>query len=152
MPSYKVHLVAGAATFIALLQIAKNVVPHLQLHHIAMFGIASLVGSLFPDIDIKTSKMQRYFYLLVGPVIILVIIQKSWNIFFLLAGMCMLIPVIQHRTLTHQAWFVVAIPCMTALFLNFSYQLNFHVTIFTALFFLLWGPEPHHSRQKLNSH
>ena len=134
MPSYKTHIVGGIGVFLILLQLTKSLDPDIPLDNIVLFLLASVVGSLFPDIDVK-SKMQRYFYLSALMILPITMLTKAWHLFFITAGVCSVIPILQHRTITHQSWFIITIPGLIALALAFHYNLHFNTTMFTYLFF-----------------
>lgn len=134
MPSYKVHLLAGGVTFLVFLELTRRTLVTIKPEYIALFVVASAIGSLFPDIDIN-SKIQRWFYIF-SPIFLLVLIfTKSWNAFFLVAGACLLIPTLTHRTMTHHPLFVTGIPGLVALYLTHQQNFDFTLTFATYLFF-----------------
>ena len=60
MPNYKGHIVGGTVTYLVVLQVIKHAQPNI---HVVLQGLVfCLLGSLFPDIDVK-SKGQKIFYL-----------------------------------------------------------------------------------------
>ncbi len=58
MPGYRGHLIGGTVTYLAILQMMKSVQPSMSV--VASGFVFCIVGSLFPDIDIK-SKGQKLF-------------------------------------------------------------------------------------------
>jgi membrane-bound metal-dependent hydrolase YbcI (DUF457 family) len=75
------------------------------------------MGSLFPDIDIK-SKGQKYFYVIVLCGLITLFIQEklvtlAWCSIISLAPM-----LVRHRGIFHQLWFVIAMPFGVWMFLS----------------------------------
>lgn len=59
MANFKTHLLGGVASFGASSYLFWQ---HGDLENIAYIGFASIIGSLFPDIDSDTSKTIRYFF------------------------------------------------------------------------------------------
>jgi hypothetical protein len=59
MPSYRVHLIGGFLTYLAVLQGIKHM--DISGFVIAQGLLFCLLGALFPDIDVK-SKGQKIFY------------------------------------------------------------------------------------------
>ena len=134
MPSYKVHLLGGAATFLLLLELTRRTLESIKPEHILLFAVVSAIGSLFPDIDIN-SKIQHYFYVTVPVFLLVLIFTKLWGAFFLVAGACLLIPTLAHRTMTHHPLFVTGIPGLVALYLTHQHNFDFTFTFATYLFF-----------------
>ena len=59
MPGFRGHLIGGTVTYLAILQCIKSMQPSIPV--IISGFIFCIIGSLFPDIDIK-SKGQKLFY------------------------------------------------------------------------------------------
>lgn len=121
MPSYKVHLLGGTVTyFLTTLLLSRYVswFSYNPLHHI-FFILFSLLGSIFPDIDI-TSRMQIIFFrcmILALPSALLI----NKILFFTLGCICFFVVLIKHRTITHHIWFLILFPLLTALYLEKQY-------------------------------
>ena len=96
---------------------------------------ASIAGSLFPDIDIK-SKGQKLFYGIMAPFYIFLFAQGQWALCFLV-GLSALFPLLcNHRGLYHSLWFIVGFvglwsAAMVALFPLYSNQI-----VIGSLFFI----------------
>lgn len=114
MPSYKVHLIGGAATYLVVSQLSI-VFPFLQNfsfpEHLVFLGV-TLVGSIFPDIDIA-SKMQNTFFK-VMPAVLPLALFYSTTLFVGLGLTCISVLLIRHRTITHQIWFLTLMPATYA--------------------------------------
>jgi hypothetical protein len=139
MPNYKVHLIGGGASFLLMSQITSFIFSYqfIDKNIIPCFAIC-LLGSIFPDIDIH-SKMQKMFFLMMPIVFITTIMSKNLNLFFAMAGMVVIITIIKHRTLTHQAWFLIAIPGLAVLYVSYHYPSIFDDLIILYVFFIGGG-------------
>ena len=120
MPNYKTHLVGGAASFVGLLWATSHLLPALACQPVllpAAFGL-TLLGSIFPDIDVP-SKMQRLFFLC-STVGIITCLLARWHIGFLLLSLGILVVAfLTHRTITHKPLFLAALGLVpTLLFTN----------------------------------
>ena len=110
MPTYRIHIIGGLASFGACYQVLQTWAPTLPLtwHHWATFGALAVLGSIFPDIDVK-SNMQKIFYgcmVLALPVAYYV----NFKAFMILAILSGTFLILRHRGITHQAWFLIAMP------------------------------------------
>jgi len=111
MPGYKTHLGgAGVAAFFLLtathwsLPTASLICPR------TIWCIsASLLGGLFPDIDIK-SKGQKIFYMLLFIVLGFALIAKDVTIISICSILAVIPPLLPHRGLTHKPLFIIAVP------------------------------------------
>lgn len=75
----------------------------------ATYILASLIGGLFPDIDIK-SKGQQLLYALIIPLLIASLLAHKIVFSILLATLGIIAPLLPHRGITHELWFVVTAP------------------------------------------
>lgn len=114
MPSYKVHLIGGAVVFAMTHHIATTLsflhdFSSLQL--LLVFGV-TLIGSLFPDIDV-TSRIRQLFYMALIPCLP---IAYFFNIrlFFVLSTITLIMLFLRHRGVTHTVWFLAFIPSALA--------------------------------------
>jgi len=110
MPNYKGHLLGGLAIFIATILLVYT------RYSISFFtglewGLCTLLGSLFPDIDTK-SKGQKLFYRVLFIFLIFLIFQNKFQlaVFMCLAGFIPLL--VNHRGLCHNILFILAIPTL----------------------------------------
>lgn len=157
MPSYRVHLVGGAATYVVVAQLSM-VLPYLQnfsLPEHAIFLAVTLVGSLFPDIDIA-SKMQNNFFKFM-PLALPLALFYSINLFVILGFACVAALVVRHRTITHQIWFLVLIPALYAFIMAHYYPSHSSIIFAVCTYFsagalshrlLDFGPRRFFSRKR----
>ena len=83
----------------------------------ATYILASLLGGLFPDIDIK-SKGQQLLYALIIPLLIASLLAKKIVFSVLLATLGILSPLLPHRGITHEVWFVLTAPLIGPLLVS----------------------------------
>ncbi len=116
MPSYKVHLVGGAATYLLTTHLLTRFAPWFShdpaLH--ALFISFSLLGSIFPDIDIP-SRMQTLFFRCM-PFVLPCALFFNTHLFLILSIVCIFVILVRHRTTTHQIWFLIALPLFAGLY------------------------------------
>ncbi len=134
MPGYKAHLTGGLITFIIVLRAATAALGHPTFPEIPLCFAASMIGSIFPDIDIQ-SKMQRFFYISASIILIVSLFLRHWVLFFGIALIAFIVAIIKHRGITHRLWFVITIPGVFALYMGYSYQAHFKEIMLVYLFF-----------------
>ncbi len=119
MPGYKTHIVGGAVTFAAL---AYAVQGHVDLTPSLTFQWlgAAILGSLFPDVDIK-SKGQGIFYKGMLLCLILLLFKKQFYPFVILSFLGLVPVLVRHRGLFHRPWFVVVLPLALAFVVGQSF-------------------------------
>lgn len=107
MPSYKVHLLGGAATYGLVTTIVSFIAPASVpwSYQGAMLGFA-LLGSIFPDIDIA-SRIQIIFFRIMFVALPLLLFFQYFITFVCMAALCLSLIIIKHRTLTHRTWFLL---------------------------------------------
>lgn len=107
MPGYQEHLVGGLASYFLCASLFKTSTLSPQAQIILI--LITLLGSLFPDVDIK-SKGQKIFYILLGCVSFVCINQEEWNTLIWL-GVIGLVPLLcRHRGLMHNPYMLIAVP------------------------------------------
>jgi hypothetical protein len=105
MPNYKGHLLGGCITGIIALGIMKQEQTTITTA-LELLGCC-LLGSLFPDIDIK-SKGQKIFYRLIGAILCFLLLQKKL-IMGAFVGLVSTIPLlVRHRGIFHNPFFIIA--------------------------------------------
>ena len=107
MPSYKVHLIGGVATYAGITAIA-SLTPLESFStpfQLLLVGCA-LTGSIFPDIDIA-SRIQIIFFRIMFVTLPLLLFFKYFTSFVCMALLSISLVVIKHRTLTHRVWFLL---------------------------------------------
>ena len=106
------HLVGGAAAAALLLYLPPTAfIAHLPLEGQLFFASFALLGSLFPDIDIK-SKGQKVFSLILFPAIGATIIMEKFNLLALFSFLAVFPLLIKHRGITHNPWFIIGMPLL----------------------------------------
>ncbi len=114
MPSYKVHLLAGAFIYVimAKLMVHFSLLNSFDLKDYVLALGLTLLGAIFPDID-TFSKMQKIFWRLM---LLLIPLTLFYNHLFFI-GVCLLciwILFLTHRTITHNLWFLIIFPIIVA--------------------------------------
>lgn len=133
MPGFRGHLIGGTVTYLIILQCIKSMQPSIPM---LMSGfVFCAIGSLFPDIDIK-SKGQKLFYTLSLCVLCLFLWYERTDLFIGLSFLAVIPVLVKHRGIFHELWFLIFISIMTGLVIG-----NFHdrYSVFAmnnALFFL----------------
>ncbi|MCK4517763.1 metal-dependent hydrolase [Candidatus Babeliales bacterium] len=119
MPSYKGHLVGGAATFFVTYQAATKVFGQqpFTTKQIVFALTFCLLGSLFPDIDTK-SLGQRVFYSLLTVAVFAAIALQHWALLSFLSVLGLLPLLVNHRGMIHTVWFVTMFPLAVTLFIT----------------------------------
>src|SRR5580704_7375184 len=104
MPGYRAHLVVG---FLTYLPVAYWLTPYQSSPFIMMLGLLfCLMGSLFPDIDIK-SKGQKLFYTLIFLLLLFLLYFKMYCVFIIVALLGGIPLLVGHRTIFHHIWFLI---------------------------------------------
>jgi len=133
MPGFRGHLIGGVITYIAILQCIKSIHPPASL--VISGFIFCMIGSLFPDIDIK-SKGQKLFYSLILIILCCFLYYERTDLFIGLSLLAIVPLLVKHRGLFHQLWFLIFISISTGLAIG-SFHSKFSVwAMNNALFFL----------------
>jgi hypothetical protein len=143
MPSYKGHLLGGFVVYIGLWKVLSlfQLSYNFSLHHQLVFLGATLVGSLFPDIDVA-SKMQKWFF--IGMLIVLpCTLFYTLSIFIALSTLCFLLLLIPHRTLTHSLPFIILIPCIITATAAWYSPASMHGFLFSICTYFMAGALSH---------
>ena len=133
MPGFRGHLIGGTVTYLLILQYLKSI--PMQPSVIVSGFVFCLVGSLFPDIDIK-SKGQKLFYSLALVILCCFLYYERTDLFIGLSLLATIPLLVKHRGLFHQLWFLIFISISTGLVIG-SFHANFSAwAMKNALFFL----------------
>lgn len=109
MPGYKAHLIGGVLAFAPLYYITTKLSPPPSLTYMmGLFG-ATLLGSLFPDLDI-TSKIQRLFYFIIAGAFLFCLAIHEWHALLVTAGLAVIVGILRHRTILHHPLFLAMLP------------------------------------------
>ena len=110
MPSYKGHLAGGAAAYvITLAGVLISTALDPSLFAVLEWFALCMIGSLFPDVDIK-SKGQKLFYMILLATMIILSSFEHWHALVFLSFMAVIPLCSKHRGLFHNLWFVVLLP------------------------------------------
>lgn len=113
MPNYKAHLVGGLGAFGLVAWATQRLsAPWTTLVEWVSFA---LLGSLFPDVDIR-SKGRIVFFRLLIPVIGYCLVQQHYNSVGVLCILALLAILIPHRTLFHSVWFIIIFSLVPAVY------------------------------------
>jgi hypothetical protein len=135
MPGYRHHLAGGALIFFVSLVVVLHWCVPTSLTLIE-WGLCALAGSLFPDIDTK-SKGQRYFYWLLFLVLCILMVLRRYKAFAFISIMALIPHMVHHRSICHRVWFVIMVPCVTALGVATCMPGCTRILLYDALFFIL---------------
>ena len=112
MPGYRAHMVGGLAAFGCLASVLLDRVEATPLV-ILTWAVASVLGSLFPDIDTK-SKGQGIFYKALFVCLILLLCNQNGHLFVLMSFIALVPLLVRHRGIFHAVWFVTLVPLVVA--------------------------------------
>jgi hypothetical protein len=132
MPGYRTHLMGGFTTYVPLLYVLLPLKPT-PLTILEWLG-CTLIGSLFPDIDIK-SKGQLWFYRLLFLVLVVLVYKKKFFTAAVTSILCVLPLLFRQRGLFHRPLFLVGLPIAGLLVLRVCAPTQAHLFLFDALFF-----------------
>lgn len=132
MPGYRGHSVGGVLVFGALRYALNGLNPSLLTSF--EWLTCTLLGALFPDIDIK-SRGQNLFYLALGVGYCLALMagKLAWSPFFVAAALFPML--MRHRGLSHNLWFAVVISAGIGFGLSVVFPSYAQAAWFDALFF-----------------
>ena len=138
MPGYRTHLATGMICSLGLLVVISYYMPHhlITLEMLPLCIFAALIGSIFPDIDIK-SKMQQLFYLTALGICFISIIFGYWQLFCSLGTLALIIPFLYHRTTTHNYKFIILIPMIIPLYISYHQKTFSNNSFLIYLFFVI---------------
>ncbi|GMU19844.1 MAG: metal-dependent hydrolase [Candidatus Babeliales bacterium] len=112
MSNYKGHLAGGIFVYLLSIYFVVN-------SQIISFATAlewllfCLLGSLFPDVDIK-SKGQKIFYWIVLILGAILLFNKRGHALLILGVLAIFPLLVRHRGTTHRLWFVIVVPALVA--------------------------------------
>ncbi|TET07018.1 hypothetical protein E3J79_00285 [Candidatus Dependentiae bacterium] len=109
MPLYKGHLLGGFVSGVSLLFLLSKTVYSLPAITALEWLLCALAGSLFPDVDTK-SKGQKYFYWLIGVLMLLSLYKGHLYCAVYLVLFSILPLIVRHRGLFHCTWFLIVVP------------------------------------------
>ncbi len=137
MPNYKAHLVGGAVSF-GLVLWTTSMIPALSvpLDYLPWALGLTLLGSLFPDIDVP-SKIQRLFFLVAAGGIFYTLLSYNMRHFSFLAVAILFVAFLTHRTITHKPFFLIALALIPTLWLCYFYSAYAFLAFGLYLYFIV---------------
>lgn len=139
MPGYRAHLMGGFTAYALVLFAIQRLAPT-PLTMIEWLGCA-LIGSLFPDLDIK-SKGQIWFYRLLFVVMGVLVIQQRFMLVAFMSVSCITPLLVKHRGLFHEPWFIIGMP-LCGVFLIGAYMPAHSALFFWDALFFIAGAVSH---------
>jgi len=121
MSSYKGHLLGGFTTFLIVQQVSTTMFaqPRLGTKEILFAVSFCLLGSLFPDIDIK-SFGQKIFYNLLAVLLLAAILAHQWGLLSVLSLISIFPLLVKHRGIIHTVGFVMLVPVALPLIIQYN--------------------------------
>ncbi len=114
MPGYKVHTIGGGLVYIiGMVLTTAYFITKPSIIDALIWFFCAILGSLFPDVDIK-SKGQILFYEVLAIVLLIVWFRKEYLLFTYITFLGLLPVLNHHRGLFHQAWFLIGISALAA--------------------------------------
>ncbi len=139
MPGYKKHIAAGIGSYLAL--VACLSMRSVSLLRAAEWLACILLGSLFPDIDIK-SKGQLVFYHIGLLALSFCILFSQWRILGIISLSLCLPLLARHRGIFHNFWLISSIT-LSATYYAASLWPTAQYSLFSDAFFFLAGVASH---------
>ena len=139
MPGFRGHLIGGTITYLMILQYLKSI--PMQPSVIISGFVFCLVGSLFPDVDIK-SKGQKLFYSCALVILCCFLYYERTDLFIGLSLLATVPLLVKHRGIFHQLWFLIFISISTGLVIG-SFHANFSAWAMKNSLFFLAGAISH---------
>jgi hypothetical protein len=133
MPNYKGHLLGGSFAFILVYLFLNK--PVITVFAFVQWFCCALLGSLFPDIDIK-SKGQMIFYRMLTLVLLVLCVQHKFMIAAGMSVVCMLPLLVKHRGIFHSYIFVTALTIFTGGLLMAQWPAYEAAIVYDCLFFI----------------
>jgi len=133
MPGYKGHIIGGSVTYLIILQLVKSFQPTVFM--LIQGFIFCILGSLFPDVDIK-SKGQNIFYTLALVTLCYFLYCQRTDLFIGLSLLVFTPLLVKHRGLFHKVWFLILISLIMGITIDSFHATSSNLAIKNALFFL----------------
>jgi len=137
MPDWKTHLIFSLFLVVAWLSIFHFAGLYLSLHNITILVLVTIFSSIFPDVDMKRSKMRDVFSVIFAALVIalyLFFFAETWYYgfayFILLYLILKYIPT-KHRGITHSFKFSIIFSIVLA-------SAYFIFNPFTVADYILW--------------
>lgn len=144
MPNYRGHLVGGAITYgiVTVALVTTHPTFHPRLDDLVLWLIMCLLGSLFPDIDIR-SKGKHIFHHFLLLISIVALITKNWYALWFIAVMALFPLLTSHRGAMHSIWFIFVAPFLIITGLTIFYGNKIITPAFGCYIFFVAGALSH---------
>lgn len=141
MSSYKGHLGGGVLAFVGLYYLlsclhSTSSYAHPSFCKLVEWLTCTLLGALFPDIDIK-SKGQKLFYWALFPLVVSLFICQRYTHLFVISSIALLPMMTRHRGLFHKLWFIMLITALFVILLTTWFPAYTKTILFDTLFFIV---------------
>jgi len=134
MSMYRGHLLGGLMFYVVV--IALSSVWHNMLIFSLSGLIATLAGSLFPDIDISSAGQNLFLKILFLVVVLCLFLQASIPLMVLL-GFSVLPLLFPHRGLFHDLYFILALVIFFSGAMIYTIPMSWRLIVTISFFFLL---------------
>ena len=135
MPNYKTHLVGGLISFALVMRLALYLpVFNVNASFLPLAFALSMIGSIFPDIDVP-SKMQKWFFIASVGGILIALLTKHYHLFALLGISILFVAFLTHRTITHKPAFLLMFSLIPTLYVCYSMPGYTHTAFALYLYF-----------------
>ncbi len=134
MPGYRQHISFGFLCSCLLLTCFSLV--SFSFPSFIEWSICTLLGSLFPDIDIK-SKGQSVFYTLFFVLLVFMVLSQKWLQASLLSILSCVPILSKHRGIFHNFWFIATLIALLLALIKYAYPCYYTLVYYDALFFML---------------
>jgi len=140
MPRYQTHLWCNAFAYLMVVTFIAHYHLRLPATYLELL-LSSSLGSLFPDIDIK-SKGQQISYLILVILLVCLLCSKQCMI-AALVGIAALTPLfVAHRGVFHRLWFIAGLT-VVMVFILLQLMPLYHERILANGIFFLMGAMTH---------
>ena len=136
MPSYKGHIIGGLAVYLLIMMsvVVYKFLPIQSVPQLAKWLVCTLVGALFPDLDIK-SIGQKWFYRFIALISLLLLAYEQQHV-FTMVSLCGLIPLlVSHRGMLHRWWFIGMVAMFYVFTMTYFVPNYYHAAVLDASFF-----------------
>jgi membrane-bound metal-dependent hydrolase YbcI (DUF457 family) len=132
MPNYKGHLAGGAATFLLLVLASQKQYTHVLT--LTQWFIFTLLGCLFPDVDIHSKGRKIFFRILIVAFIYALFLEEYITCIYIIL-MALLPLCVKHRGLFHNIWFIIFCSAMPIIYAQVTKTQYTYLTTWDAIFF-----------------
>ncbi|MBL4588230.1 metal-dependent hydrolase [Candidatus Babeliales bacterium] len=138
MPGYRQHLLGGTVSFLALYHWGPSILQASPESPSLIFVAfcATLIGSLFPDIDTK-SMIQMTLYQALFLFFVIAIFMNSWHELLICAPLSIFPLVVHHRGIMHHPLFLIALTTAACGFITIYKDISPSITFFIGSYFII---------------